>query len=119
LQLENSEKLYKIGEAAEILGVHIQTLRIYDRAGLLLPKRTKTNRRGYSEDDIGRAKLILYLTRALAVNLNGVKIILNFLKKNRMTSELGLEFIKNAAKSSGITDKEISNNLKRYNKDIL
>ncbi len=53
------EKLYKIGEAAEILGVHIQTLRIYDRENLLPPKRSETNRRGYTEADIKRAKFIL------------------------------------------------------------
>lgn len=105
------EKLYKIGEAAEILGVHIQTLRIYDRQKLLSPKRTDTNRRGYTNEDIGRIKLILYLTRALGVNLNGVKIILHLLKKNRINPELAIDFIKNTANSAGITDDEISENL--------
>lgn len=113
------EKLYKIGEAAEILGVHIQTLRIYDRENLLPSKRSETNRRGYTRADIERAKFILYLTRALSINLNGVKIILHLLKKNKMASELMLEFIKNAANSAGISDDEIKENLKRYNKENL
>ncbi len=117
MEFKSEEKLYKIGEAAEILDVHIQTLRIYDRENLLPSKRTDTNRRGYTQSDIERAKLILYLTRALSVNLNGVKIILNFLKKSRIAPELAIEFVKNAAKSAGITDEEISCNLKRYNKD--
>lgn len=112
------EKSYKIGEAAEILGVHIQTLRIYDRENLLPSRRSETNRRGYTEADIEYARLILYLTRALAINLNGVKIILYLLKKNRMSAELAIEFIKNAANSAGISDDEIKENLKRYSKRI-
>jgi len=111
----NENNFYKIGEAAEILGVHIQTLRIYDRENLLSPKRTDTNRRGYSVDDIERAKVILYLTRSLAVNLNGVKIILNFLAKNRLSPQLALEYLKDAANAAGISDTEIENNLKRFN----
>lgn len=117
MELKSEEKLYKIGEVAEILDVHIQTLRIYDRQNLLSPKRSDTNRRGYSAEDIERAKVILYLTRALSVNLNGVKIILNFLKKSRIAPELALEYIKNIAKSAGISDVEIEQNLKRYDKE--
>lgn len=108
--MQQGEKLYKIGEMAEILGVHIQTLRIYDRQNLLSPKRTDTNRRGYTDDDIEHAKLILYLTRELNVNLNGVKIILAFLKKNRLNSELGLELLKTMAKSLGIIENEPKDN---------
>lgn len=113
----SKEKFYKIGEIASYLGVHIQTLRIYDREGLLCPKRTDTNRRGYSEDDIGRAKVILYLTRSLGVNLNGVKIILKFLEKSRLKPALALELLSDVAKQAGIGDTEIENNLKRFDKD--
>ncbi len=117
MELKSEERLYKIGEAAEILDVHIQTLRIYDKENLLPSKRSDTNRRCYTDEDIERAKLILYLTRALSVNLNGVKIILHFIKKSRIAPELAVEFIKNAAKTAGITEDEIANNLKRYNKE--
>lgn len=110
---ETEEKLYKIGEAAEILGVHIQTLRIYDRQNLLPSKRSDTNRRGYSNEDIERAKLILYLTRALGLNLNGAKIILYFLKKNRIAPELAVEFMKNTAHAAGISEEEILENLNK------
>lgn len=109
-------KFYKIGELASILGVHIQTLRIYDKEGLLCPKRSNTNRRGYSEDDLARAKVLLYLTRSLGVNLNGVKIVLKFLEKNRLKPTLALELLFDVAKQAGISDMEIANNLKRYNK---
>ncbi len=108
------EKLYKIGEAALKLGVSIQTLRIYDKEKLLPPKRSDTNRRGYSEEDLQRAKVILYLTRSLAVNLNGVKIILKFLDKSHLRPALALELLSDMAKAAGIGDDEISNNLKRY-----
>lgn len=110
------EKLYKIGELALKLGVHIQTLRIYDREKILCPKRSDTNRRGYTEEDLQRAKLILYLTRSLAVNLNGVKIILKFLEKGRLTPALGQELVADIAKSVGISEEEIATNLKRYDK---
>jgi len=112
---KESEKLYKIGEAALKLGVSIQTLRIYDKEKLLPPKRTDTNRRGYTEEDLQRAKVILYLTRSLAVNLNGVKLILNFLDKSHLKPALALELLSDMAKAAGISEVEISNNLKRYN----
>ena len=110
------EKSYKIGELALILGVHIQTLRIYEKEKILCPKRSDTNRRGYTEEDLQRAKLILYLTRSLGVNLNGVKIILKFLEKGRLTPVLGQELLSDIAKSVGIGDEEIANNLKRFDR---
>ncbi len=113
------EKLYKIGEFARKIRVNIQTLRGYDREGILCPKRSDTNRRGYTDEDFERVKIVLYLTNALSVNLNGVKIILKFLEKSRLKPALGLELLKNTAKSVGITDEEILNNLKRYNKEDL
>lgn len=118
---KNTEKnkLYKIGEFARKIRVNIQTLRSYDREGILCPKRSDTNRRGYTDEDFERAKVILYLTNALAVNLNGVKIILNFLEKGRLSPALGLELLKDVAKSVGISEEEILNNLKRYNKEDL
>lgn len=112
----DGEKLYKIGELALKLGVSIQTLRIYDKEGLLPPKRSDTNRRGYTEEDLLRAKVILYLTRSLSINLNGVKIILKFLEKSRLKPALALELLSDTANAAGISKEEISNNLKRYDR---
>ena len=112
-------KFYKIGKFSEMLRVNVQTLRIYDKEGILCPKRSDTNRRGYTDEDFARAKIILYLTRGLFINLNGVKLILKFLEKGRLKPELGLELIKDMVKSIGISDTEITNNLKRYNDDTL
>jgi MerR family transcriptional regulator/heat shock protein HspR len=68
--------VYVISVAAELAGVHPQTLRIYERKGLLRPKRTSGNSRRYSEHDIERLRTIQELTQAEGVNLAGVKRIL-------------------------------------------
>jgi MerR family transcriptional regulator, heat shock protein HspR len=74
---ERSEEraVYIISVAAELAGVHPQTLRIYERKGLLRPARTAGNTRRYSERDIDRLRTIQELTQA-GVNLAGVKMII-------------------------------------------
>ena len=66
---------------AEQFGVHPQTLRMYEREGLLKPSRSQGNTRMYTDDDIARLDVILSLTRDLGVNLAGVEIILNMRRK--------------------------------------
>ena len=68
--------LYIISVAAELAGVHPQTLRIYERKGLLNPKRTQGNSRRYSQRDIEHLRRIQDLTQVAGVNLAGVKIIM-------------------------------------------
>jgi len=68
--------LYLIGVAAEMLNVHPQTLRLYERKGLVRPSRTVGRTRMYSADDVEEIRRILRLTRDLGVNLAGVEIIL-------------------------------------------
>ena len=68
--------VYIISVAAELAGVHPQTLRIYERKGLVNPKRTSGNSRRYSDRDIERLRLIQDLTQARGVNLAGVKLIM-------------------------------------------
>lgn len=69
--------LYMISVVADMLKVHPQTLRTYEREGLLRPSRTEGNTRLYSDDDVERVELILRLTKDLGVNLAGVEVILN------------------------------------------
>ena len=69
--------VYMISVVAEMFKVHPQTLRAYEREGLLRPARTDGNTRLYSEDDLERIELILRLTKDLGVNLAGVEVILN------------------------------------------
>lgn len=68
--------VYIISVAAELAGVHPQTLRIYERRGLLRPKRTSGNTRRYSERDIARLQAIQELTQQQGINLAGVKMIM-------------------------------------------
>ena len=66
-----------ISVVAEMFDVHPQTLRTYEREGLIRPSRTEGNTRLYSEEDLERIDLILRLTNELGVNLAGVEVILN------------------------------------------
>ena len=80
---------YMISVVAERYAIHPQTLRLYEREGLLKPSRTEGNTRLYSEEDLERLKTILSLTRDLGVNLAGVEIILNMREKmDRMQREV-------------------------------
>ncbi|HEX6491198.1 MAG TPA: helix-turn-helix transcriptional regulator [Gaiellaceae bacterium] len=67
---------YMISIAAELVGMHPQTLRIYENRGLVSPKRTRGNTRLYSEADLERLRLIQRLTSELGLNLAGVEIVL-------------------------------------------
>ncbi|KRT69552.1 MAG: hypothetical protein XU15_C0010G0055 [candidate division NC10 bacterium CSP1-5] len=69
--------LYMISVVAEMFDIHPQTLRTYEREGLIRPARTGGNTRLYSEEDLDRIDLILRLTNELGVNLAGVEVILN------------------------------------------
>jgi MerR family transcriptional regulator, heat shock protein HspR len=81
-------KKYTISVVAEQYGVHPQTLRLYEREGLIKPSRSAKGTRYYTEEDIERLEIILSLTRDLGVNLAGVEIILNMREKmNQMQRE--------------------------------
>jgi MerR family transcriptional regulator/heat shock protein HspR len=68
---------YMISAVAETYGIHPQTLRLYEREGLLKPSRSEGNTRLYTQEDLERLELILSLTRDLGVNLAGVEVVLN------------------------------------------
>ena len=76
-----SKAAYMISSVAEQYEVHPQTLRLYDREGLLKPSRSEGNTRLYTDEDLERLEVILQLTRELGVNLAGVEIILNMREK--------------------------------------
>ena len=67
---------YMISAVAEMYGIHPQTLRLYEREGLLKPSRTEGNTRLYTDRDLERLELILSLARDLGVNISGIAIIL-------------------------------------------
>lgn len=81
--------LYMIGVVAEMFGIHPQTLRLYEREGLIKPSRTQGNTRLYSERDIENIRMVLLLTRELGVNIAGVEVILEMRRKmERMREEM-------------------------------
>ena len=76
-----SKAAYMISAVAEQYEIHPQTLRLYEREGLLKPSRSEGNTRLYTDDDLERLEVILHLTRDLGVNLAGVRYILALLKR--------------------------------------
>ncbi len=78
---KDQKKYYHISNVARTYNIHPQTLRLYEREGLLKPSRSEGNTRLYSEDDLKRLELILNLMRDLGVNLAGVEVILNMRNK--------------------------------------
>ena len=93
--------LYMISVVAELLGVHPQTLRLYEREGYVRPRRTRGGTRLYSEADVDTVRRILHLTRDLGVNLAGVEVVIEMRRKlERMQAELAeaLEFVRREMK---------------------
>jgi MerR family transcriptional regulator/heat shock protein HspR len=91
------QAFYMISAVAQKYNIHPQTLRLYEREGLLKPSRTEGNTRLYSDEDLEQLDTILSLTRDLGVNLAGVEIILNMRRKmERMQREVNefMEYVK-------------------------
>ena len=107
--MKKSGKAYfMISAVAQRYRIHPQTLRLYEREGLLKPSRTEGNTRLYSEEDLEQLEMILSLTRDLGVNLAGVEIILNMRRKiERMQHEVNefMEYVKREL-ARGIDDWE-------------
>ncbi len=78
---------YMISAVAEMYNIHPQTLRLYEREGLLIPSRSNGNTRLYAPEDLERLETILNLTRDLGVNLAGIEIILNMRQRMRRMQE--------------------------------
>ena len=98
--MKRKAKTYTISAVAEMYELHPQTLRLYEREGLLKPSRSEGNTRLYTDPDLERLEIILSLTRDLGVNLAGVEIILNMREKmNQMQSEFErfLEYLRTHA----------------------
>src|SRR5690349_24873367 len=94
---ERGKGYYMISAVSQKYGIHPQTLRLYEREGLLKPSRTEGNTRLYSDEDLEQLETILTLTRDLGVNLAGVEIILNMRRKmERMQGEVNefMEYVK-------------------------
>ena len=90
--MKRKAKTYTISAVAELFDIHPQTLRLYEREGLLKPSRSEGNTRLYEDSDIERLEIILSLTRDLGVNLAGVEIILNMREKRKSAETVSEKF---------------------------
>jgi len=92
-----AKAFYHISTVARRYNIHPQTLRLYEREGLLLPSRSEGNTRLYSDEDLRRLEIILNLIRDLGVNLAGVEVVLNMRQKiERIEAEVNalLEYVR-------------------------
>src|SRR5213083_2566578 len=104
-------KTYTISAVADQYQIHPQTLRLYEREGLLKPSRSDGNTRLYTDEDLERLELVLSLTRELGVNLAGVEIILNMREKmDAMQKEFErfFEYLRNHASEISHTKEDVS-----------
>ncbi len=88
---------YHISSVSKMFNIHPQTLRLYEREGLLRPTRSEGNTRCYTDEDLRQLELILNLTRDLGVNLAGVEVVINMREKIEQIEEevnMFLEYIK-------------------------
>jgi len=95
--MPRKKAFYTISVVAEMYGIHPQTLRMYERQGLLKPSRSEGNTRLYTDSDLDRLDVITNLTRELGVNLAGVEVVLNMRDKmEAMQHEVDqlLEFVR-------------------------
>lgn len=93
MKRSRSKAAYMISAVSEQYGIHPQTLRLYEREGLLKPSRSDGNTRLYTDEDLERLEIILKLTRDLGVNLAGVEIILNMRARMETMQRQMEEFI--------------------------
>ena len=84
---------YMISSVAEMYGIHPQTLRLYEREGLLKPSRTEGNTRLYTDGDLERLEIILSLARDLGVNISGIAIILQLRERMEEMQRQMAEFV--------------------------
>lgn len=89
-----SKGAYMISAVAEMYGIHPQTLRLYEREGLLKPSRTEGNTRLYTDEDLLRLEFILSLARDLGVNIAGMAIILQMRERMEEMQRQMQEFVK-------------------------
>jgi MerR family transcriptional regulator/heat shock protein HspR len=104
--------MYAISVAAELVGMHPQTLRLYETKGLVRPQRTPGGTRQYSEADVERLRIIQRLTTELGLNLAGVELVLRLEDELRRV-HAQLERLQREAKQ------EVQNVHKQYRRDLV
>lgn len=91
--MKRKKGYFSISAVAKMFSVHQQTIRLYEKEGLISPKRSEGNTRLFSEEDVNRLEEIIYLTHTLGINLAGVEMILRLQKRmTKMQKEMNILF---------------------------
>lgn len=97
-----TKKYFYIGEVAKRLGIHNQTIRMYERRHLIKPMRTVKHTRVFTRNDIKKINVIIVLTQELGLNLSGVKIVFSLARRLKMSNDELLDFIQEHKKQFSI-----------------
>jgi MerR family transcriptional regulator, heat shock protein HspR len=116
---KKSNGIYVISVAAELVGMHPQTLRLYEREGLLRPERTGGQSRRYSDRDIARLREIQELTQVFGVNLAGVRMIIEMRERLSHLEELVDEIEDKRSALETEMEREIDRIKRSYSREIV
>src|SRR5579862_1227093 len=116
MKIRRKEGFFSISAVAKMFSVHQQTIRLYEKQGLVTPKRSEGNTRLFSEEDINRLEEIIYLTHELGINLAGVEVIFKLKKQikkmqkdmNRMFEKTQEQLDEQATQSQQIVRNNVS-----------
>lgn len=111
--------VYMIGIAAELIGVHPQTLRMYEQKGLLRPRKSIKNTRLYSLEDVELGRYIQKLTQEMGMNLAGVKKILNLEKQIESLEDENLELRNEVARIKARHLRDLEDIHRSYRREIV
>lgn len=93
MRVKKNKGFFSISAVAKMFSVHQQTIRLYEKQGLIAPKRSSGNTRLFSEEDIDRLEEVIYLTHQLGINLAGVEMIMKLKKKiSKMQKDMNKMF---------------------------
>lgn len=107
--MKRKKGFFSISAVAEMFSVHQQTIRLYEKEGLISPKRSDGNTRLFSEEDVNKLEEIIYLTHQLGINLAGVEMILKLQKKiERLQKQMNTAFddVQSDLNKEGLASKE-------------
>jgi MerR family transcriptional regulator, heat shock protein HspR len=112
MKVRRKKAFYSISAVAKMFSVHQQTIRLYEKQGLLTPKRSTGNTRLFAEEDVDRLEEIIYLTHQLRINIAGVEMILK-LKKQIEKMQKNMNEMFEATQKELATESDLSKNVAR------
>ncbi len=117
--MKRRKGFYSISVVAKMFSVHQQTIRMYEKEGLISPKRSEGNTRLFSEEDVDRLEEVIYLTHKLGVNLAGVEMILKLQKKIRRMQEEMNKMFKAAEGEFELETQQMKESMRRQGERLI